>query len=60
MPRVRLEINESRFAYSVKDVSQWPPAETRYRELYLDAQTGSLSPQPPATASSATITLPDQ
>jgi predicted acyl esterase len=55
VPRVRLEINESRFTYTVQDVSQWPPAETRYRELYLDAQAGSLSPQPPATASSAAI-----
>ena len=56
LPRVRLEINESRFAYTVTGVSQWPPAETRYRELYLDAQAGSLSPRPPATTSSATIT----
>ena len=55
LPRVRLEINESRFAYAVTAVSQWPPAETRYRELYLDAQAGSLSPQPPTATSAATI-----
>lgn len=55
LPHVRLEINESRFAYTVANVSQWPPAETRYRELYLDAQAASLSPRPSETTSSATI-----
>ena len=47
LPRVRLEINENRFAYTVTDVSQWPPAETRYRELYLDAQAAPPSRGPP-------------
>ena len=55
IPRVRLEINESRFTPTVRNVSQWPPAQTRYRELYLDAQTASLSPEPLATPSTAAI-----
>lgn len=43
-PRVRLEVRESRDEYTVRYENEWPIARTDYRKLYLDAQTGALSP----------------
>ncbi len=44
-PRVRLEVRRSLDEYEVRHETQWPPANQRYRPLYLDAQRGVLSPQ---------------
>ena len=43
-PRVRLEVRESRDKYTFRHENEWPIARTEYRKLYLDAQTGTLSP----------------
>jgi predicted acyl esterase len=45
-PRVRLEVRETRDEYAVRFEKEFPLARTQYTKLYLDAQNGSLSPQP--------------
>ena len=55
VPRVRLEINASRFKYKVVHANNWPVEETQYKFLYLDAASGSLRRTAPATQASTTI-----
>ncbi len=55
VPRVRLEINSSRFEYKVVHANSWPVAGTEYRTLYLDAAVRSLRPAPTGADASATI-----
>ncbi len=43
-PRVRLEVRRSLDRYDVRHEAEWPPANQRYRALYLDAHSGALSP----------------
>jgi uncharacterized protein len=49
-PPVRLTIRDSRGSF-VRAENEWPIARTRWTELYLDAQTGSLGSAPSAAAS---------
>ncbi len=44
VPRVRLEIYQSRTEYKVLHANDWPLEETRYIPLFLDARTRSLKP----------------
>jgi len=43
MPRVRLEVRETIDKYSVRYEAGWPIPRTRYKELYLDAVSGTLN-----------------
>jgi len=43
VPRIRLEVRETKDRYEVRYENEWPIARTRYRELYLDGR-GTLSP----------------
>lgn len=45
--RVRLEINENRHTYKVLETNNWPVEGTEYREIFLDAGTGTLTPSQP-------------
>lgn len=45
-PRVRLEVRDTRDEYEVRLEEDFPLARTQYQKLYLNAQEGSLSPQP--------------
>jgi len=45
-PAVRMEARESYYRGRHRTASQWPPAETDYRRLYLRASSGSLEPEP--------------
>jgi predicted acyl esterase len=45
-PRVRIEVRETRDEYTVRAENEFPLARTQYRKLYLNAQEGSLDPQP--------------
>jgi putative CocE/NonD family hydrolase len=47
-PTVRLEIRDRHETSEVHDAEGWPPPETRYEPLYLDAGTGSLMPSQPS------------
>ena len=42
-PRVRLEVRETLDKYTVRYENEWPIARTKYKELYLDAVTGTLN-----------------
>lgn len=55
VPRVRLEINRSRFEYKVVHVNTWPVEGTRYQSLYLDAGSNQLLRTAPATHASTTF-----
>lgn len=59
VPRVRLEINESRFDYKVIEAQNWPVENTRYRDLYLDASAGTLSKAAPLDSDSTVFTASD-
>jgi uncharacterized protein len=52
-PRVRMEARQSSYRGLHRTASQWPPAETSYRRLYLDAGAGTLSWQPPVAQAQA-------
>ncbi|MFB7718951.1 CocE/NonD family hydrolase [Nocardia sp. NPDC056100] len=60
-PRVRLEVMDALDCdYQVsRPEREFPLARTRYDKLYLDAATGSLSPEPIATASSTSYDAAD-
>jgi predicted acyl esterase len=55
IPKVRLEINSSRFNYKVVNAEDWPIPGTRYEKFYLNATTSTLSTKPPEAASSVTF-----
>jgi len=44
VPRIRLEVRETKDKYAVRYENEWPIARTQYRELYLDGK-GTLSPE---------------
>ncbi len=48
-PRVRLETRYSRDRYTVRALPDWPSADVDYRALYLNAMTGTLSAELPAS-----------
>ncbi len=52
-PAVRLEMRASSYDGLQRTPSQWPPVETTYRNLFLDAQHGTLTDQVPSTAATA-------
>ncbi|MGB8389985.1 CocE/NonD family hydrolase, partial [Mycobacterium sp.] len=56
VPRVRLEVNTSRFDYKVVEAQSWPVEDTRYDTVYLDAGLGTLGHDAPKTHSSTTFT----
>jgi putative CocE/NonD family hydrolase len=43
IPRVRLEVRETYHKYLIRLENEFPLARTEYKELYLDANTGTLS-----------------
>jgi predicted acyl esterase len=43
MPRIRLEVRETQDNYTVRYENEWPIARTKYKKLFLDAETGTLS-----------------
>lgn len=45
-PRVRLEVRRSCYQGGHRTARAWPPAETEYVPLYLDAGTGTLGREP--------------
>lgn len=51
-PKVRLEIRERYFVGAMRGESEWPLARTQYKKLYLNAEDGSLRPEPVAAAHS--------
>lgn len=52
-PRVRIEVRQAYYRHSVRYETQWPPAETRFVPLYLDATNAALHPSAiPAEAAS--------
>lgn len=53
VPRVRLEINEDRFRHKVIEVESWPPEQTYYTDLFLDAGTATLTAANPAEEQTA-------
>jgi len=55
VPPVRLAVNDTRTEFSVRAERAWPLERTRWTPLYLDAASGRLAPQAPATASSASF-----
>lgn len=50
---IRLEVRESLKEYRVRYEDEWPIARTEYRELYLDAASGTLGGELPAEAAVA-------
>ena len=58
-PRVRLELRESFYRGIERVATQWPPAETQYTTLALDARSGSLVQKSPTEPSSVTYESPD-
>jgi len=42
-PRVRLEVRERLDKYAVRYEDDWPIPRTKYKKLYLDAETGTLN-----------------
>jgi len=46
-PRVELEVRERAYAGTYRVHAEWPPAETRYVPLYLDASSAALHRSPP-------------
>ncbi len=46
-PAVRFEVRERCLVGGHRTASAWPPVETTYVPLHLDARTGTLSPTPP-------------
>ena len=48
-PRVRLAVRRSREVYDIRTATDWPLPEVTYVPLYLDAVTGTLTPELPAT-----------
>lgn len=54
-PPVRLEINENRFNYKVIHTQHWPVEGTQYQTLHLDAATGTLDADAPASVGSIEI-----
>lgn len=55
VPAVHLEINSNRFDYKVIETQTWPVEGTRYEALFLDAATGALEDDAPASHSSVVI-----
>ncbi|MEU6147467.1 CocE/NonD family hydrolase [Streptomyces sp. NPDC047081] len=51
-PRVRMEARRTSYNGNFRTAAQWPPEETEYRQLYLRAGTGTLSPKPSDTEES--------
>lgn len=51
-PKVRLEIRERYFVGEMQPEREWPIARTQYRRLYLDCESGTMSPAPPSQSSS--------
>lgn len=45
-PPVQIEVRERAQAAHLREEREWPLARTDYRPLYLDAASGSLSPDP--------------
>ncbi|MGW1784806.1 CocE/NonD family hydrolase [Streptomyces sp. NPDC002143] len=50
-PRVRLAVREHGSVSAVRSENEWPLERTRHEVLYLDAESGSLRPDRPHTAS---------
>lgn len=48
-PKVRLEIRERSYVGKMRAENEWPLARTRYTKLHLDAGSGTLRHEPPAT-----------
>jgi uncharacterized protein len=46
VPRVRVEVNRSRFEREVMTFEEWPPAGTEYREVDLGAEDRAIAPSP--------------
>lgn len=59
-PSVRLETRISSYDGIERTPTQWPPAETIDRKLYLDAQHGTLTDQIPTTAGTARYTSDEE
>jgi hypothetical protein len=53
VPRVRLEVRQSRDVYLVRSEHQWPLPSARYQPLYLDARTRRLGPELPGDSATA-------
>jgi uncharacterized protein len=49
-PPVRLEVRERHGVAHERTEREWPPAQTEYVPLYLDAATSRLGESPPSTA----------
>jgi predicted acyl esterase len=50
-PRVRLEVRERFYQGEFRNEAEWPLARTSYKELHLDAATGTMGPFPPGEES---------
>ncbi|MEM1415533.1 MAG: CocE/NonD family hydrolase [Myxococcota bacterium] len=51
--RVRLEVRESLNEHVVRFEDEWPLARTEYRQLFLDAESGTLVEEAPTTEGAA-------
>ncbi len=58
-PRIRLETRWASYQGTVRTPSVWPPAETTFRNLFLDAAQHALSIDMPSAASSARYVVGD-
>jgi predicted acyl esterase len=59
-PPVLLHVRDRHGVATLKRSEQWPVEKTDYRRLYLDAAGGTLSPEPPTEAATASYDPLDQ
>ncbi len=52
-PKVSLEVRERAYVGTYREEREWPPAQTEYRPLYLDADAGTLNEDGPARETEA-------
>jgi predicted acyl esterase len=50
-PRVQLQVRDHGPVGEIRPEAEWPLARTQYRQLYLDARSAALAPEPVAEAS---------
>jgi putative CocE/NonD family hydrolase len=48
-PRVQLEVRQKAGAFAIRQEDEWPIARTQYVPLYLNARSGTLEEQAPAS-----------
>jgi len=57
-PKVRLEVRDRYYVGEFRDEAAWPLARTQYETLFLDARTGSMTPEPVEVPASVSYESP--